>query len=98
MHREANVSLVIAAQSPWLRHRLQQAAGGETLLLYLCSCPCCPPLISRSPLIFCTSPQAVSHCAPLSIWNSVPVVTADVCVCMQESQIKLLLPFGAGGY
>lgn len=38
--RECSVSVVIAARSLRLRPRLQRAAGGETLLLYLSSCSC----------------------------------------------------------
>lgn len=99
LHRELSVSAVISARSLWLRQRLQRAAGGETSLLYLSSCSCPLPLISLSSLLFLSSPQAVSYCAPLSIWSSVPgALPLQVCVYVPESQIKLLLIFGAGDH
>lgn len=66
----------------------EQAAGGEKSLLYLSSCSLPLPLISLSPLLFLSSPRAVSYCTPLSIWSSVAVaLPLQVCACMCRSQV-----------
>lgn len=62
---ESCLSVVVAAQSLWLRRRLQRTAGGATSLLYLSSCFSPLPLISVSLLLFLSFLQAVSYCALL---------------------------------
>ena len=73
----SSLSDVIAARSLWLRQTSSWRSDVASLSLLLL-------LFSAFDLPL-SSPQAVSYCAPLSIWSSVPLsLQVCVCVCVRE--------------